>query len=229
MSNTEVDEVRIEQLARVNLRPLATPLPLGLLGLALGSLMLSALQLGWISQTNTPQVGLVLLVFVTPVQVITALLSFYIRDVVMATALGLLAGSWASSGVLLLQSKPGGTSQTLGLLAIGVAVALLVPAIGVSFAKPVASVLVVVAACRFAATGIFELTDVDRWQTVGGVIGVVLMCTATYAALAFALEDARHHPVLPVSRRDTSSAAMSGSLAGQLEHLATEAGVRQES
>jgi hypothetical protein len=43
------------------------------------------------------------------------------------------------------------------------------------------------------------------------------------------LEDARHRAVLPLKRRTTSSAAMSGNFGGQLAALATEAGVRQES
>jgi hypothetical protein len=55
------------------------------------------------------------------------------------------------------------------------------------------------------------------------------MGTALYGSLALALEDARHHAVLPVSRRSTSRHAMSGDLAAQLRVLPTEAGVRQES
>jgi hypothetical protein len=60
-------------------------------------------------------------------------------------------------------------------------------------------------------------------------MGIILMGTALYGSLALALEDARHRSVLPIKRRDTSARAMSGQFTHQVESLATEAGVRQES
>lgn len=221
--------VRTEDMTRIVLRPLATPLPLGVLVLGIGSILLTSLQLGWIAVTNTHQVATVLLVFVVPLELLTAALSFYIRDVVMATGFGLLTGMWAASGTLLLSGQPGSRSQVFGELAIAGAVALLVPALSVAWAKPAATVLMIVAAVRFALVGVYELNGASGWQTASGVVGVVLVVTAAYGSLAFALEDARHHAVLPIKRTTTSSAAMSGEIAPQLEDLPTEAGVRQES
>jgi succinate-acetate transporter protein len=220
---------RVEDITRVMLRPLATPLPLGFLALAIGSCLLTALQLKWIPVSNGPQVATVLLFFVAPIELVTAVVAFLIRDVVMATALGLLAGGWATTGELLHSGPPGGRSPTLGVLAIALAVALLVPAAAAAAAKPPAAVITGVAAVRFALTGVYQLGAGPGWQTATGVIGVVLMGTALYGSLALALEDARHHAVLPVSRRSTSRHAMSGDLAAQLRVLPTEAGVRQES
>jgi hypothetical protein len=219
----------VEELTRVVLRPLASPLPLGFLALAIGSIVLSALQLHWIATSNGSQVATVLFAFVAPIEGLTAVVAFLIRDVVMATLLGLLAGSWATTGVLLSQGTPGVRSPTLGILAIAVATALLVPVVTAAWSKPAAAIIGAVAATRFALTGIYELGAGPGWQTTTGVVGVVLVATALYGSLALALEDARHGAVLPVSRRETARYAMSGDLGHQLQALPTEAGIRQES
>jgi uncharacterized protein len=220
---------QIENMARVVLRPVATPVPLGLLALALGSILLSAVQLQWITVQSTPQVALVILVFVVPLQALGTILCFLIRDVVMATGFGLLTASWAATSTLLTSGQPGARNQVLGVLAIAAAVALLVPASGATWSKPAGATVMLVAALRFALTGAYQLGASNSWQTASAIIGVVLVGTALYAAAAFLLEDARHHRVLPVSRRSTSRYAMSGELGHQLDTLPAEAGVRQES
>lgn len=222
-------EARIEDLTRVVLRPYASPLPLGFLALAVGSCLLSALQLGWVPVKESPQVAIAVLVFVAPLELITALIAFLVRDVVMATGLGLLAGSWAALGMLIKQGAPGSTSSVTGVLAIIVAAALLVPAVTAAGSKPVASVLMSVAAARLVLTAVYELGASDGWKQAAGVIGIVLVVTALYGSLALALEDAHHRAVLPVNRRGTSRYAMSGQLGHQLDSLPTEVGVRQES
>jgi hypothetical protein len=202
---------------------------LSILALGIGSILLTALQLHWIAATNMPQVAEVVLVAVVPLQLMGAIFCFLIRDVVMATGFGLLTGSWAATGLLMLSAQPGGRSQVLGLLAVVIAAALLVPALSAGLSKPAGAVLMLVAATRFAFTGVYQLGAPSAWQTVSGIIGIGLVAAALYAAAAFALEDARHHPVLPVSRRSTGAQAMSGDLGRQLESLPAEAGVRQES
>lgn len=228
-STTESRQPRIEELARIVLRPLANPVPLGLLALAIGSILLSSVQLEWIAPSNLPQIALVILVLVVPLELVTALFCYFGRDVVMATGFGLLTGTWAATATLLLSGPPGSKSKVLGILAVAVAIALLVPAAGAGWSKPAAGLIMLVAAARFALTGIFELGESTTWQTASGVVGATLVATAFYGALAFALEDSRHHAVLPVSRRSTASAAMTGDLGHQLAVLPTEAGVRQES
>src|SRR4051812_3780652 len=105
-------------LTRIMLRPLASPLPLGFLTLAIGSFVLSGLQLTWIGVGQSTQVGMIILVAVAPVQALCSILGFLVRDVVMATGLGLIAGSWAAVGLLLATGTPGTTSGAMGLLAI---------------------------------------------------------------------------------------------------------------
>jgi hypothetical protein len=216
-------------MTRIVLRPMASPLPLGFLALAVGSLLFSALQLGWIPLAESSQVATTILVFVVPLELLSAIVSFLIRDVVMATGFGLLTGSWFAVARVEQSGAPGATSHTVGLLAISVAVALLIPAITAAPAKPVATVLMAVAATRFALTGVYELTADNAWKETTGIIGLVLVATAAYGTLALSLEDARHRAILPISRRTTSRAAMSGEIGAQIESIATEAGVRQES
>lgn len=220
---------RVDTLTRIVLRPIASPLPLAILALGIGSFMLSALQLSWIGISNTPQVAEVILIVVAPLELIGSIFCFLIRDVVMATGFGVLSGSWAATGMLLMSGQVGSRSQVLGLLAVTIAAALIVPAVGAGLSKPAGAVLMLVAATRFAFTGVYQLGAGSVWQTASGVIGVGLVVTALYAATAFALEDARHHSVLPVSRRSTGASAMSGDLGHQLQSLPAEAGVRQES
>jgi uncharacterized protein len=220
---------RTDALTRIVLRPIASPLPLAILALGIGSMLLTSLQLHWIAASNSPQIAELVLVVVAPLELIGAIFCFLIRDVIMATGFGLLTGSWAATGLLLLSGQPGQRSQALGLLAVVVAAALLVPAIGAGPSKPAGTVIMLVAAVRFAFTGVYQLGAGTAWQTASGIIGVGLVATSLYAATAFALEDARHHPVLPVSRRSTGRWAMSGDLGSQLDALPTEAGVRQES
>lgn len=220
---------RAEDLTRIVLRPYASPLPLGFLALGIGSCLLSALQLGWVPVADSRQVAVAVLVLVAPLELVTSVFAFLIRDVVMATGLGLLFGSWAAVGLLLYQGVPGQTSPVLGVLAIAVAAALLVPATAAAWAKPVATVLMTVAAVRFGLTAAYELGAGSAWKQTTGVIGIVLAVTALYGSLALELEDARHRAILPISRRTTSRCAMSGVLAHQLDSLPTEAGVRQES
>lgn len=50
-------------------------------------------------------------------------------------------------------------------------------------------------------TGVFQITAAAAWETAAGVIGLVLIAVAVYAALAIALQDARHEP-LPTGAHD---------------------------
>jgi hypothetical protein len=57
---------RLEAVTRVVLRPLASPLPLGFLALAAATLLVSALQLGWLALDQQQPVALALIAFVAP-------------------------------------------------------------------------------------------------------------------------------------------------------------------
>lgn len=117
------------ELARIVLRPLASPLPLGFLALFVGTMLVSAQQLHWVPVAETHHLALGVLVLTVPLQLIACIYGFLCRDVIASTGLGVLAGTWATIGVTLLTSVPGLNSPGLGILLVVAAGALLVPSV----------------------------------------------------------------------------------------------------
>jgi uncharacterized protein len=183
------------------LRPIGNPLPLGFLALAGGTLLVSGLQLRWLSDSQSEDVALILITFVFPLQLVAAVFGFLGRDVVAGTGMGILCGTWLSIGVVTLTSAPGSTSDALGLFLLLAAVAMLVPTAAAASGKLVAVAVLATTALRFACTGIYQLSASDTSKDVAGVVGLALCAIAVYAALAVALEDARRTTVLPTGRR----------------------------
>jgi uncharacterized protein len=186
--------------AQIFLRPLANPLPLGFLALAGATLLVSGLQLEWLEPADGMQVGLILIAFVFPLQLVVSVLGFLARDVVAATGMGILAGTWLSVGLIRVTGEAGSTSDALGLFLLLAAVAMLVPAGAASAGKLAAFAVLGTTALRFALTGVYELTAGDTWKTLAGIVGLALCVIAVYAALAMALEDAFGRTVLPIGR-----------------------------
>lgn len=94
--------------------------------------------------------------------------------------------------------------------------------------KLVASLVLFLAAVRFAVTGGCELTAAPIWQYASGVCGIVVAGIALYAALASELDSATRHNLLPLLRRAHGQRAVSGRLTEQIATLAREAGVCQQ-
>jgi uncharacterized protein len=218
----------VEQAARVVLRPIANPLPLGFLALAGATLVVAALQLGWIDPTEGQAVALVLLAFVFPLQLSASIFGFLARDVIAATGMGLLAGTWLSVGLVTLTSPPGSTSDALGLLLLVAAVALLIPAGAASASKLAATAVLGLTALRFATAGIYELSGQEAWSDVTGVVGLVLCAAAFYVALAMALEDAQRRTLLPLGRRGAGHDSIADNFGRQVRGVEHEAGVREQ-
>lgn len=200
--------------AVVSLRPLGNPLPLGFLGQAVASWAFACLQLAWLTPTESHTVALGVLVFTVPVQGIAAVLGFLARDPVAGTGPALLAGGWATVAVATLQAPPGATTAATGVLLVGVAGVLLVPAIA-SWGRLAAAAVLALAVVRFAVTGVAELLADQGWLHAAGWVGLVLSAVSVYAALAFELEAATGRSWLPVGR-----------IATRPTPLSQEAGVR---
>jgi succinate-acetate transporter protein len=226
------DEGRGEELvagaARVVLRPLGNPLPLGFLALAAATLLVAALQLGWIASSEGSNVALVLIAFVAPLQLLTSIFGYLSRDVVAGTGMGILAGTWLTVGLVTITNPPGSTSDALGMFLLIAGVAMLVPAAAASAGKLAATAVLATTALRFLTSGIFELSANDTWADISGVIGLLLCALAVYAALAMALEDARGETVLPLGRRGRGRDALEGGFGAQIAGVEHEAGVREQ-
>jgi uncharacterized protein len=216
-------------MTRIFLRPIATPLALGFIALGGATLVLSGLQLGWFSpQKESMYVALALISFGFPLQLLASIFGFLSRDPVAATGMGVLATSWLTIGLIKLNSVPIQTSAALGVFLIFTSAALLIPAIGSSFGKLVPALVLLTAAVRFFITGIYELTANTDVQQAAGVLGLVLLGVAFYAALALEIEDVRRKTVLPVLRLGMGKESMEGNMEDQLTRIEREAGVREQ-
>jgi succinate-acetate transporter protein len=220
--------VSVDRATRIMLRPIGNPLPLGFLALAAATLVVSGLQLEWLAPADGRDVALILIAFVFPLQLVTSVFGYLARDVVAGTGMGVLAGAWLSIGLVMLTSPPGSVSDALGLFLLLAALAMLVPAAAATTGKLVPALVLATTAVRFAATGLYQLTESDGWKTAAGVIGLVLCALAVYAALAMALEDARRETILPLGRRAAGRTSVGGGLDDQLARLEREAAVREQ-
>jgi uncharacterized protein len=208
-------------------RPLGTPVPLGLFGLAAASLVASGLELGWIPAGQRQMVGVALVAFPVALQLIAAVLCFLSRDAAAGSGLGVLAMSWLTIGAVFVISAPGSTSGALGLLLLGSSAALLLSGAAGLVTKILPAAVLLLSGGRFAVTGVYELTRIEPWQDVAGAIGLGLTALALYAAFALQLEDARGEPVFPLLHRGAGRRAIEGSLESQFDGIENEAGVRK--
>ena len=213
---------------RVVLRPIATPLPLGFLALAVSTVLFSAVQLEWIAPAEGRTAALTALTATVPLQLLASVMGFLTRDPVAATGMGVLSGTWAVVGFTTLTSAPGAVSAGLGVLLVTAGLAMFVPAAAALGSKLVPAAVMGVAGTRFVVTGIYEMTGSAAWKTAAGLVGLALAAVAFYAALALEREGARERTVLPVGRRGAGAAAMAGQGPLDPTDLVKEAGVRSQ-
>lgn len=212
---------------RVVLRPLATPLPLGFLGLFFATMLVAGIQLGWVPVSDQKDLAIGILVLTVPVQFIACVYGFLVRDLVAGTGMGLLAGAWGTVALVLLLSPPGSTNAGLAWVLVLAGTALLVPAFAAGQAKVLAAAVNILTAVRFWVTAVYEWGGSHAWETAAGAVGIALGVLALYAALAFEIEDQRRRTVLPTLRRKAGKKAMTAGLAQQVDQAHNEAGVRK--
>ena len=119
---------------------MASPLPLAL-ALAVATFTLAGLQLPWIGLAHWRDAGLVILAFAVHLQALSCVYGFLARDSAAGTGMALQAGGWLAIGATTYSSQAGQTSGALGLLLVGAATALLVPATTAALSKVLASVV----------------------------------------------------------------------------------------
>lgn len=211
------------------LRPLGAPLTIGMSGLGVASLVQGGLDLGWVPTSQTPDVGLILLSVPFVLQLVACVLSYLARDGAAGATVGVLATSWLSLGLVHLASRPGSVDAALGLLLLMAGTMVALSATGVAVTKPLPAGVFAIAALRFVLAGVYELTAVSFWQSVAGLVGLLVTAGAAYCVLAFELEDQRHRPVLPTFRRGASRIDGDGGRSGERDDVQREAGVRSAS
>lgn len=222
------DRLFPEPVTRIVVRPIASPLTLGFLALAVGTFTLAGLELSWVAATQATYVGLAVMVFVFPLQAVASVYGFLARDSIAGPGMGLLSGTWLAIGTVTFVSHTGQAIGGLGLILLGAGTSLLVPAtVGIA-SKPLASLVMAGASLRFFLTAGYQLSAAAAWKDAAGAEGLGLAALAVYAALAFELEDSRLRTVLPTLRRGQARQALSGSMADELAQVHHEAGVRKQ-
>jgi succinate-acetate transporter protein len=220
--------VQTAAVTRIVLRPIGSPLPLGVLALVPAGALMGVMQLGGIPVSETKTVALMLLGFVVPLQLIASVLSFLARDTIAGTGLGLFGGTWLATALALMSGQPGTRSHALGVFLLCVGGSMVVLVAGASFGKLGPALVMVVGAARFVISGLYELLGGTGLEHAGAVVGLVLAGVALYSALATEVEDVQGETKLPLGRRAMAAEALSGPFERQLERSEHEAGVRQQ-
>lgn len=210
----------------VTLRPLGSPTSLGLFGLAAATFTLAGLQLGWLRPDEGATVGLVLLGFAAPAQLLASVLAFAARDAVVGTAMAVLSLTWLATGLVLLTSEPGARSGALGLLLVSSAVAVGLTGLTGTLSKLATAAVLLTASVRIGLTGVFELSGQEWLRTTAGALGLALAVLAVTVAWGSELEDAGAPFRVPLGRRGRGRQAVEGALPDQVRDVATEPGVR---
>lgn len=190
-------------------------------------LLLGCLAIGWIPSDEQKQVGMLLISFVFPLELVATVMAFLARDTLGATTLGLFTTSWLALGWAYFASPPGTTSITLGVYLFGFATAILLIALMSTLGKPFFSVLLSIAVVRMTLSGYYEVGGAHEWLKLSGGFAIALAALAMYGGTALGLEDARQRAVLPLFRRGAADMAFEG-FDAQLDRLEAEPGVRQQ-
>lgn len=212
---------------RIFLRPVGSPLTIGMAGLSVASLVQSGLDLHWIALTQTHDVGLIMLSVPFLLQLIACVFAYLARDGAAGAAIGVLAADWLALGLVHVSSAPGSRSGALGLMLLAAGSVLILSSFAVAMAKPLPGLIFGLAGVRFIVAGIYELGGSGFWQSATGIIGLVVLAGAAYSVLAFELEGQKHRPVLPTFRRASGREALLGEPAAAVDGIAREPGVRQ--
>ena len=190
--------------------------------------MLGCAAIGWIPVDEQRDVGMVLVGFVFPLELVATIFAFLARDTLGATTLGLFTTSWLVLGWADLSSPPGTKSVALGIYLFGFAAAVLLLSTLSTMGKPFFSVLLLCAATRMVLSGIYEVGGAGKGlYHVAGGLALALAALALYGGTALGLEDAHHRDVLPLFRRGGAAESFEG-FDAQLDRLEAEPGVRQQ-
>jgi succinate-acetate transporter protein len=190
-------------------------------------LLLGCSAIGWIPVAEHRDVGMLLMAFVFPLELLATVFAFLARDSLGATTLGLFTTSWLALGWADLASPPGKKAVTLGIYLFGFATAAFLLALMSTLGKPFFTVLLLASVARMVLSGYYEVGGTRGWNEVAGGFGIALSALAMYGGTALGLEDAHQREVLPLFRRGGAQAAFEG-FEAQLERLEAEPGVRQQ-
>ena len=211
----------------INLRPIATPVPLTFLGLMIATVLVAGVELGIVPTREQHAAAWILLAVPFPLQLLAAAWAFPSRSAGAATASAVLAGTWLAVSLGMMHLPEGVSSPALGLLFCTAGAAMLVATLAEATSALVPAIVMLATAIRFFFSATSQLTGSGFWQHTAGYAGFVLGGLALYGALALELEGAVDREVLPVLRYRRGRTAVAAPLAAQLDGVEHEPGVRK--
>ena len=220
-------EHEIRPAVTVVVRPYASSLPLGTFAFGVGNVLYSVLTLHWIPSSEAAVVGLMLLAFVAPLELIPCAIAFVSRDTGAATAMGIFSAAWVVLGVQLLQPGWEKPSPATGVFLLLLALCLIILAAVTFTGKPLIGVLLTVAILRSICAALVQLHR-PQLNGAAGWLGLLLALFAFFTGLGLLFEDVRLKPFPMTFRRGEAKAAMEGDLDYQVSRIAREAGGRQQ-
>ena len=214
-------------ITHIFLRPIGTPLSLGMAGLAIASLVQSGYDLHWIARGQGLEVGLVLLAVPFFLQFLASVLSYLARDGTTGTAVGVLSASWLAIALIHIASGGAHRSAALGLMLLAAGGILVLSGLVTASTKPLPSAVFAVVGIRFLLDGVYELGASPSFSTAAGIAGLVVVALAAYSVVAFDLEGIAHRTILPTFRLGRGRAALTGAPTAALDDVVHEPSVRQ--
>lgn len=218
----------------VVLRPLGNPLPIGLFAIGAGAFIVAVEQLGWLATRELAGVGFLLFAFAVPLAVGAAIFAMLSRDTVAATALGIGAGTLAGFGLTYIGGTP--LSIGAGVAATHVfawflfasAAVMIVTAITTMTARPVFSAAVMMFGLWSVATAIYQLTATHGWETIAGIVGLIVAAACLAAGSLREASEEMNHSVGEVHEMPTLLQDSYGSngFSAEVPGLEREPGVR---
>lgn len=228
MSSTMSGDGERDAEFRIVLRPLASSLPLGFFAFTVGTVLLTALELGWVPLAQDRELMVLVLAFVVPMEALSGLFAFLARDSGAATGLTTLSAAWAATSITVMGGAPGALNQGLGIFLFTLATLMLIMSVTALAGKPLFGVLLLLGACRFVLTGVYQVTGAQVVEQIAGWIGLPLALFALYGGLALLLEESYQRMILPLGRRGRARTSLEGGFAHQVHEAEQEPGVRRQ-
>jgi uncharacterized protein len=163
-------------------KPSESPLALGALGLAAATILISSIELDWVSIAGWRVVAIALIAFTSPLQLIVAAAAFTRRDSVVATGMAILSATWLSVGLVMLGTSPKVGHPAFGIFLLVCAGALLVPGSAAAVAGRLSALLLLTASARLTLTGLHALVGGSALDIAAGLVGLVLAAVAIVVA-----------------------------------------------
>ena len=214
---------------RIFLRPVGTPIALGMGAIFIGTVMLSGLQLEWLHGADEQRtVGFIALAAAFPLELLASILAFLARDALAGTGLGIFSSIWSVVGLSLITGEPGSTNDALGMFLVVAAVLLALLLVSAGASRLVLGVMIATGCARLLLSGLYEIKATTGLEHAAGVVGLVLAAVCAYGIVALLMEDLPRGAPLPVGRSGRAASSVAGGFGEQLEGLQHEAGVRRQ-